>query len=286
LIALLKAALLGVLQGLTEFLPVSSSSHLALMHSLLGWDVGQNATFDVAVHVATLAAVFAVFAPEIARVVFGLRILFSSQYWKDPGAIPEYPYQSGRLALLIIVGSIPTAILGFAAYYIDGHFLNHRLIENCDPRVVGLFLIITGCLLFATRNVRPGQRTLVQMRMSDAITIGVVQGIAVLPGISRSGSTICTGLLKGLDRKLVGRFSFLLAIPAILGAGLLKGVELLKTGITDVGITLVGMTAAFIAGYIALRVLLKVVEKGRLGGFAYYCWVIGLVAVVAGYLRA
>ncbi len=277
---ILKAIILGIVQGLTEFLPVSSSGHLVLMRSLTGWDLESPATFDVAVHVATLSAVLVVFAPEVLRFLKGLRVLAMREYWKDPAALPEYPYQSGRLAWLIIIGTIPTGVLGMLGYV----FL-HDFLDAPDPRIVGLLLIITGSLLFGIRHVPRGSRGLVEMRMPDALLIGIVQGLAILPGISRSGTTISIGLLKGMERKLAGRFSFLLAVPAIVGAGLLKATELFSTGLSDIAFTLAGMSAAFLSGYAALRILLKLIEKGRLGGFAYYCWAAGLLAVVMGFLR-
>lgn len=277
---ILKAIILGIVQGLTEFLPVSSSGHLVLMRSLTGWDIKSPATFDVAVHVATLSAVLVVFAPEVVRFLKGLRVLTMREYWKDPAVLPEYLYQSGRLAWLIIIGSIPTGVLGML-----GYVLLHDFLAAPDPRIVGLLLIITGSLLFGIRHVSRGSRGLVEMRMSDTVIIGIVQGLAILPGISRSGATISAGLLRGMERKLAGRFSFLLAVPAIVGAGLLKAIELFSTGLSDIVFTLVGMSAAFVSGYVALRLLLKLVEKGRLGGFAYYCWAAGLLAVVLGFVR-
>ena len=277
---ILKAIFLGIVQGVTEFLPVSSSGHLVLMRDLLGWKLASPSTFDVAVHVATLAAVLAVFTPEIARSIRGLRTLLKSEYWTNPAAIPEYSFQSGRLAWLVIVGTVPTVIIGLLFYL----FL-HDFLDGPDPRIVGLLLIITGCVLFVTRNAPQGNRGLIALRIPDAVVVGIMQGLAILPGISRSGVTISTGLLKGMERKLAGRFSFLLAVPAIIGAGVLKTRELFSTGISDVDFTVVGMIAAFISGYAALRVLLKVVEKGRLGGFAYYCWLVGLLAVIGGFLQ-
>ncbi len=280
MVELIRAALLGILQGLTEFLPVSSSGHLSLMRSFFDWKIQSPSTFDVAVHLATLAAVLVVFAPEVGRLLQGIRVLLMSDYWKNPAAVPEYSYQSGRLALLVIIGTVPAVVFGLGA-----HFCLARFLEHPDPRIVGCLLLITGSLLFVTRSVPPGQRTLIRMRFGDAAVIGLTQAVAILPGISRSGSTISVGLFRGLDRKLAGRFSFLLAVPAIAGAALLKSFDVFKDGITDVGFTVVGMVAAFISGYVALKVLLKVIDRGRLSGFGYYCWAIGLLSVIVGFMR-
>ena len=274
-----EAILLGILQGLTEFLPVSSSGHLALTRAVIKAITGQEfdapLTFDVAVHVATLGAVLVIFMPEVIRVLRGLPVLVTRKFWSAPAEVPEPAYLNGRLAFFVIIAT-------FVTFVVAGPLYATGLLETFfqDPLIVGLMLVFTGSLLFATRSVPAEGRDLSLMNPGDAIVIGLTQGFAVIPGISRSGSTIAGGLLKGLDAKLAGRFSFLLAVPVIIAPGLLESRKLFEQGVSHVSFTLVGMVAAFLAGMLALRVLLWVLKKGRISGFAYYCWLVGPVFIL------
>jgi undecaprenyl-diphosphatase len=246
---LFEAALLGVVQGLTEFLPVSSSGHLVIMQNLLGF-ANPPLTFDVMVHLGTVLAVITAF-------------------WSDIVSIIRRPTQ--KLVIMIIVGSIPTGIIGilFKPYF--EVFFSSLL-------VVGVGLIITGMLLWFSERFSFGYKTVREMTLIDALVIGTIQGVAIIPGISRSGSTIAGGLLAGLDRELAARFSFLLAIPAILGASLLEARNLLdgSAGL-ELFPMLVGSIVALVTGYFAVRVVIKFVKQGRLSIFAYYCWALGLL---------
>lgn len=263
----IEAVVLGVVQGLTEFLPVSSSGHLVLFQHLFGM-VEPELLFDICVHVGTLAAVLAAFYKDIAQILSvlvrlpglvraagGVGALFSSR--------PEF-----RLMAMIVVGCIPTAVLGIVFA---------KMAEQLFGTIwlVGLTLMVTGTFLWFTRHRKTAGRPIGQMQLKDALIIGLAQGLAIVPGISRSGATISAALYLGIDRDLAGRFSFLLAIPAILGA-LVLGLdsEAFNTELPIATIFLGSVTAA-VVGYLALVILLKMVRKGHLHRFAPYCWLVG-----------
>ncbi len=268
----IEAVILGVVQGLTEFLPVSSSGHLVLFQHLFGM-MEPELLFDICVHVGTLVAVLAVFhrdvlellktlvrAPGLIAAAGGIRALFNSH--------PEF-----RLMVMIVLGCIPTALLGV---------MFAKMAEQLFGTVwlVGVALLVTGTFLWFTRHRKSTGRSVKEMGLKDAFVIGLVQGLAIIPGISRSGATISTALYLGVDRELAGRFSFLLAIPAILGA-LVLGLdsEAFQTTLPP-GKILVGSLVAAVVGYAALVLLLKMVRKGQLHHFALYCWLVGIGAIV------
>lgn len=271
----IEAVVLGVVQGLTEFLPVSSSGHLVLFQHLFGM-VEPELLFDISVHVGTLMAVLVVFyrdilqmlgalvrLPGLVRAAGGWGALFSSH--------PEI-----RLAAMIVVGCLPTALLGiFFAKIAEQLFGTVWL--------VGLALLVTGTFLWFTQRQKATGRPIKEMQLKDALVIGLVQGLAIVPGISRSGATISAALYLGVDRDLAGRFSFLLAIPAILGA-LVLGLdsEAFHTDLS-LGTIVLGSLTAAIVGYLALVVLLKIVRKGQLHRFAPYCWLVGLAAIMLSF---
>ena len=269
-----EAILLGIIQGLTEFLPVSSSGHLVLFQQLFGLNEAEL-FFDVCVHLGTLLAVMVVFRQEITNIISALTRLFSLKGSKKTVFQKIESDPDLKLALLIVIGSIPTAIMGFLFRGIAD-----RLFASAF--IVGLMLILTGLLLWITRwaaprGEKPGEDRLTPQ---NALIIGVVQGLAIVPGISRSGSTISIGLLLGIRREAAARYSFLLSIPAIIGAGLLS----LKAGLSQtdpaIRISLLGAVTAAFVGYGALKCLLHVVKKGRLHLFAPYCWLVGILAIV------
>jgi len=270
----IQAILLGVIQGLTEFLPVSSSGHLVLLQNLFGLKEPE-VLFDISLHIGTLAAVCIVFFPEINSILKTLVRLPS--LIKTSGSIKR-AYQDNepvRMAALIIAGSFPTAILGL---------LFHKLIDQLFGSVwiVGVMLIITGALLWQTRRFRAKGRPLKGTALKDALAIGLVQGLAIIPGISRSGSTISVAIFMGIDREVAGRYSFLLSIPAILGALVLSlDSPAMQTTISG-GMFLTGMVTAGVVGFAALKVLLQLVNRGRLHLFAPYCWIMGIVTLVVG----
>ena len=272
----IQAILLGVIQGLAEFLPVSSSGHLVLMQNLFGFSEPE-VLFDISLHIGTLIAVCIVFFSEILSILKALLSL--PGLIKTSGSMKQL-YQDNepvRMATLIVLGSIPTALLGL---------LFHKVVDQLFGSVwiVGIMLIITGTLLWLTRRFRIKGRPLKGTTIKDALIIGLVQGLAIMPGISRSGSTISVALFMGINREVAGRYSFLLSIPAILGALVLSlGSPAVQTTVSG-GMFLMGTLTAGIVGFGALKVLLHLVNRGRLHLFAPYCWLLGIVALIVGLL--
>lgn len=271
-----EALVLGVVQGLTEFLPVSSSGHLVLCQHLFGLREPEL-LFDICVHVGTLMAVLAVFYRDILQMLSVLMRLpgLASRPGGLRAQFDQHPEL--RLMLMIVLGSLPTAALGI---------LFAKMAEQLFGTIwlVGIALLITGTFLWFTRLRRSSGRTIEEMRPKDALILGLAQGLAIVPGISRSGATISTALYLGIDRELAGRFSFLLAIPAILGA-LVLGLDgdMFQTNL-PAGTILLGSLMAAIVGYLALVLLLKLVKKGQLYRFAPYCWIVGVAALVASFV--
>jgi len=272
----LYAVLLGIIQGLTEFLPVSSSGHLVLFQHLFGFQE-QELFFDICLHVGTLVAILFVFYREIAALIttlFRLPALIKAA--GGPKAlVRENP--EVRMILLIVVGTIPTGILGVLFHGIADQLF-------ASPRLVGVMLMVTGCLLWLTRTKRAAGRTLDRVGLKDALLIGLVQGLAIIPGVSRSGSTIAISVLIGVDRELAGRFSFLLVIPAILGA-LVMSLEpgIIEKSSVSAGSVLAGTAFAAVVGYFSLKILLHMVKTARLSVFSPYCWAIGGLALIISF---
>lgn len=255
-----QAVVLGILQGLTEFLPVSSSGHLVLGQHLLGLKEPEM-LFDVAVHMGTLIAVAAFFWRQLWTMLRGL--------W----ARDEDGERGRRLILLVFMGSLPTAAMGL---------LFRHDFESLFGSVtaVGVALIVTGALLMATHFAPPARRDIWRMGVWRALVIGLVQGIAITPGISRSGSTISAALLLGVDRRLAAEFSFVLSLPAILGALLLHVKDLGPEQAVAWPPLAIGAVAAGVTGILALKLLIGVVQRGGLHWFAFYCWLLGAVSLI------
>lgn len=266
-----EAISLGIVQGLTEFLPISSSGHLILFQNLLGFREPEL-MFDICLHVGTLLAVCAVYLRDIVSIL-GTLIRIPALAKTDGGYWNLYATnEQVRIAVLIVIGSIPTAIIGLMFKEIADHLFS-------SIWIVGCMLLVTGCLLRFTRKLDTTGRTVKSMKARDALLIGITQGLAIMPGISRSGSTISIALYMGIDRTTAGRYSFLLSIPAILGALLVSfDSDITQTSIPTV-IVLLGAAAATISGYLALKLLLLLVHRGKFYRFAPYCWVVGAVAL-------
>lgn len=271
-----EAVVLGIVQGLTEFLPVSSSGHLVLFQHWLGW-TEPELLFDISVHVGTLVAVVVVFFQDLAAMAKTLinlpALVRSTGGWR--------PLLTGnpevRLLAMIIVGSVPTAILGL---------LFAQMAEQlfASVSIVGITLLITGTILWFTRMHRGEGIAIAGMRWRHGLMIGLVQGMAIIPGISRSGSTIAAALYMGIDRQTAFRFSFLLSLPAVTGAFLLGLDGEAFAGSSPVGLILAGSLAAAVVGYIALKILLRMVISGWLYCFAPYCWIVGALALTLSIL--
>jgi undecaprenyl-diphosphatase len=275
-----QAILLGIVQGLTEFLPISSSGHLVIVQHLFGLRQADLA-FDVSVHLGTLMAVVAFFRKDIIGIIMDLlafsRKLRSTGPFGWQATLQAHPH--ARLAGLIVIGSIPTAVLGlFLKQFADRLF--------ASPFIAGGMLLVTGTLLVTTR--RPQQRAqqrptdfrrLAQIRILDALMVGVSQGLAVMPGLSRSGTTITVAIHSGIHPEAAARFSFLLSIPAVAGAALLVLREALAQNTFEPATCLIGALAALVVGYAALALLVFVINRGRLFAFAPYCWLAGTAAM-------
>ncbi len=269
----LTAFLLGLIQGVAEFLPISSSGHLAIAQNLLGLESAGSVPefFDVLLHLGTLAAVFAAYWKDIcAMVVEFFRGIGDLAHRSTPSPVPP----ARRLILLIIVGTLPL----FAVLPV------RRAVQGLGDNMVfvGAALIVTGFLLFLCDRVRKGRKTERSATWADALLVGVGQAVATLPGVSRSGMTITAGCFVGYERTFAVRFSFLLSIPAVLGANILSIGDAVKAGINgaEVPMYLVGVVTAAVVGYLCIRLLKYVADKGRFGAFAYYCWAVGILTLV------
>jgi undecaprenyl-diphosphatase len=256
MLSFVESMIFGIVQGLTEWLPVSSSGHLVMLQNLFGWN--PPVLFHVFLHVGTILVATAFFRRDI----MGIMRAFARRDFKS---------EEGRLGIFIIAGSVPTAAIGYASRDIVVSVFNNLLI-------VGLCLNVTGVLLFISQR-RPGRKPLCSW---DALFVGIAQGLAIVPGISRSGATISTGLLRAVDREIAFRFSFLLSIPAVLGATVLESRDLsVLTSEADLGAVLVGVAVSIAVGYLSLRVLRGVLVRRKLHWFAPYCWVLGSLLVVS-----
>ena len=272
---LLLILALAVLQGLTEFLPVSSSGHLRLLQAAFGVEDPQTAV-DVVLHLGTLVAVLAVYGRDVLRILASLGRSFGLLgRGQARDLLTREP--DTRLALLILAGSVPAGLLGVLA----GSTLEARL---TNPALVGVFLLVNGAVLMVGgrskvgRGENPG-RPLHALRWRDALLIGLAQSFALLRGISRSGSTISAGLLSGVSREDAARFSFLLSLPAIGGAAVLELRHLDAAAGPGPLPLLAGAATAALVGWLALRLLIRLVRRGRLEHFAWYCWALGLTAL-------
>jgi len=266
-IMVFKSIILGIIQGLTEFLPISSSGHLVLVENYIGFK-SPGILFEVLLHFATLVAIVIVFAKRIGKIIksiFTSRIRIKGKNWivKD---------ENLALFFYLLWASIPAAIVGiFLKSGIEKLFSN--------PLVVSIMFLVTGCLLFSTRFIKIKKKH--KHNDFSATLIGIAQAFAIIPGISRSGATISAGLWTGISREASAEFSFILVIPAILGAMVLEIKELtlsIEHGL--INIYLVGALAAFITGLCSLLFLLRIVKKGRLHYFSYYCWLVGIATLV------
>ncbi|MEE9187515.1 MAG: undecaprenyl-diphosphate phosphatase [Bacteroidota bacterium] len=265
----LKALLLGLIQGLTEFLPVSSSGHLVLGEAILRIPFSGNIAFEVFVHFGTFLSLVTFFRVDVVRMLRS-----SVDAARRPSSIPQLyrDDQYFRYAALILLGSIPAAVVGLSVEdQVAGFF--------SDPKLVAVMLLVTGSVLILTRKVKPQEGR--DVKLGSSILMGVAQAVAVIPGISRAGSTISTGLFLGVSRENSARFSFLLALPAIFGATALKISEVIFEQVPPEMLLsyLVGTVAAYASGLVAIKVLLEVLKKGKFSWFAYYCYLVGTLGI-------
>lgn len=267
---IIQAIIIGLVQGLTEFLPVSSSAHLIFAQQALGVaDVGL--AFDVLLHVGTLVAVIVYFFNDIIEMIKGF--FLSLVDLKEGKFIPELkrdPYK--KLAWLTIIATIPVGVVGI---------LFNDIVEELFTglTVPAFLLLITGCLLYASQRMNSGRIDVTNITVKEALIMGCGQALAILPGLSRSGTTIATGLFAGLDKEFAAKFSFILSIPAILGAAVVQLKDLGSANI-EFSVCIAGFIVAAISGYFAISFLLKLVREKSLDIFAYYCWIVGIIILV------
>lgn len=272
---------MGFLQGVAEFLPISSSGHLTLFQYF--FSPGENPEeldmlFTILLHFGTLISVCAYYWRDIMDMIreffLGLADLFSRR-----GSHQGRPPEARRLVVMIVIGTLPLFAVLLVKDTVDAAFSNITF--------VSVALIATGFLLFFSDRMARGRKTARTATIRDALLVGCAQAVGTLPGISRAGSTISAGILCGFDRTFAVRFSFLLSLPAVLGANILEVVDAVQAGGVDVArlpMYVVGMVVAGVVGYFAIRLVNLLANKGKFGAFAYYCWTVGIVSLVASFL--
>ncbi len=253
MVTLIEALILAVVQGLTEWLPVSSSGHLVITQTVLG--LNPPLIFDVMLHVGTLIVVLTVFRKDIVDIIKAV-------------IKRDFETEEGKLALFIFVGSVPIAIIGFVFYDFFKSLFSNLL-------AVGVAIIITGSVIFVSEK-RIGNR---KMGILDSLLIGLAQAVTIIPGISRSGITVATGLLRKIDKTKAFRYSFLLSVPAVIGATVMESRDLVL-GNMDMAPLFLGATISMIVGYVSLKLLKKIVMNEKFHLFAYYCWTVGIAMIL------
>lgn len=271
--SILEAIIVGIVQGLTEFIPISSSAHIILAQDLLG--VKQpGITFEIVVHLGTLISVFWVFYDDIIRLIKAFLSIPKALLNKDSFESLQTKDERNFIYMLIIA-TIPTAVIGFL-------FKDFFSSVYAYTKVIGFTLLITGGILWLSQRMASGYKREGNITLLDSVIIGLFQGLAIFPGISRSGSTIAGALFRNLDRETAVRFSFLLSVPAILGATVLEISEAVAVGFdTSLAIPyLAGLVFSAIAGIIAIKWLVALLKSGKLHYFSYYCWTVGILVII------
>ena len=276
----LSSVLMGVLQGITEFLPVSSSGHLALFQHFFGMEdiESKQMFFSVMLHFGTLISIFIYYWHDIVDMIREFFRAIGDLFSRRGGRQQVQTPPARRLVLLIIVATLPLFVI----------LPVKDVVESATGNVmfVSLALLATGFLLFFSDRLAKGRKTAKTATLVDALAVGCAQAVGTLPGISRSGITISTGMLRGYDRSFAVRFSFLMSLPAVLGATILELKDALEAGLDPAILPhcLVGMGIAAVVGYFAIRLVNLLASKGKFGAFAYYCWAVGAVSLVAGFV--
>jgi len=271
-LSLVYAIFMGIIQGLTEFLPVSSSGHLVILQQLLGLEeVGLG--FNIILHIGTLVAVSIYYRKDLFLLFKEFFSLLKDVLTKGKSDIRANEHR--LLLVMLFIAILPTAAIGF---------LFNDLFESLfkTSYIVGYTLIITGIILWISNYLPVGSKHAKDMTLKDALFVGLVQGAAITPGISRSGSTIFAGLATGFTRDLATRFSFLLSIPAILAAVVLEGPEIIKevSAIGNVLPVVSGFIASAVSGYLAIDLLISILKRQKLQYFSYYCWIVGGLTII------
>lgn len=280
----IQSILMGVIQGIAEFLPISSSGHLVLFQTFFGMEnvEANHMLFTVLLHLGTLVSVCIYYWKDVLEMIVEffrwIRSLVKPGE-RDKGTPPP----ARRLVMLIVVATLPLFLIVPINDWMEKVF--------SSSVSVSIALLATGCLLFFSDRMARGRKNAKNATVVDALVVGAAQAIGTIPGISRSGITISTGMLRGFDRKFAVRFSFLMSLPAVVGATLLE----LKKAVTTpnfaeqvvplLPVYLVGVVVSAVVGYFAIRLVKSLSDKGKFGSFAYYCWAVGAVSLVAGILK-
>ncbi len=270
-----SAILLGIVQGVAEFLPISSSGHLAILQNLFALSPGEDHLFfDVLLHLGTLISICVCYWGDIVAMVREVFIVLRGGRRAD-GTPVQGNLGAARLFMMIVVGTLPLFLV---------LPINDKVEElyYITP-FIGVALLLTGCMLFVSDKMTPGKRTEKNMRFRDALVIGLCQCVATMPGLSRSGTTITAGIATGLDRTFAMKYSFLLSLPAVLGANLLSFIKAIGSESIDASLIpayLIGMLAAMLSGIAAISLMKLIAKKSKFGWFAYYCWGAGLLTII------
>lgn len=279
----LMSILMGFIQGVAEFLPISSSGHLTLFQAFFGMENMEETHmfFTVLLHFGTLISVCIVYWRDIIDMIreffLGIRALAvrDESVGKPPAA--------RRMVMLIVVATLPLFVMVFFKNALEQVFSN--------PILVSCMLLLTGFILFFSDRLARGHKTAKNATVTDALLVGCAQAVAIIPGISRSGATISAGMLRGFDRNFAVRFSFLMSLPAVVGATLLElkdaatAPDFAEQVVPLLPVYLVGVVVSAVVGYFAIRLVKSLADKGKFGSFAYYCWAVGAVSLIAGILK-
>lgn len=284
-----EALFYGVVQGLAEFLPISSSGHLALFQSIFGMGGTDNLfTFNILLHIGTLLAVFVVYRKDIVPLVpaffslcgklFRGKLIVREAVEGGEGnakgklRLNATPWE--RLVIMVIIATLPLALTFFYKDYVE--------LLSVYPKIIGGILIFNGVVLFISDRLAKEGKSLEASGPIDALFVGLFQAVAVVPGLSRSGTTITAGLLRGFDREFAVRFSFILSIPTILGASVLEIPEVISNPIpsADIFPYILGMVTAAVVGFASMKLLMLISKKSNFTVFAFYCWIVGAAAVI------
>lgn len=271
----LESIVLGLVQGLGEFLPISSSGHLALLQNIFGINPDKVLFFAVMLHLGTLISVFIIYWKDIWELLVELCITIKDLVTGKGLRLAERPVR--KLGVMIIVATIPTAVIGLLFEdFFNGLYLSYV--------AIGIGFLITGVLMFLAERMGAANKGIERMNFRNAIFVGVLQGIAICPGISRSGSTLVGGLTTGLRREFAVKFAFLISIPSILGSVVLEVPDAIEAGIDPglFGPIAVGMLVAAVSGFIAIKTMIRIVSDKKLSYFSYYVWVLGICTVGYG----
>lgn len=288
--SIIQAIILGIVQGIAEFLPVSSSGHLAIIQNIFHIETEGGLFFDVMLHLGTLAAIFVVYRKDILRMIIETLnmcrdIIYNlKSYIQNQRSYSALRYRRivknnyRKFVVLVLVSTIPTGVIGY---------MGRHLVEKASATLIvpGIGLILTSILLIVSEMAPDGKKIPRDISYGSSFLIGAAQGCATLPGLSRSGTTIAACMMSGYDRRFAVRYSFIMSIPAILGAALVEIKDIGSEGISG-GIVLNGLIGAVVAGcvgYICIKTMLAVVRKKKFKGFAIYCFAVGVIAIIANF---